>query len=235
MSDRVLDAAPTPSRKRDPDASRQRILAAATDEFASKGFGDARVDEIARRAGINKRMLYHYFGSKDGLFQAALEEIYETICHAGQALELAAIEPRPGLAKLVDFVWDYYAANPQSITLLNTENLHDARHLRFSVRTQAIHPPFEELIQDLLDRGVAADEFRPDLGAVDLYITIVGLVYYYLSNSATLSVFFGRDLRAPKPLKNWRRHVHETIERLVLKNPGSSAAEIDRGLVRPYK
>ena len=215
VSDRVLETA-RPSRKRDPDASRERILAAATEEFATKGFGDARVDEIARRAGINKRMLYHYFGNKDELFQAVLEEIYETICRAGSSLELSEVGPKQGLAKLIDFVWDYYLAHPHSITLLNTENLHDARHLRFSDRTRAIHPPFENMIQDLLDRGVAAKEFRPGVGAIDLYITIVGLVYYYLSNCATLSVFFGRDLRAPKALKLWHRHVHDTIEHLVL-------------------
>jgi AcrR family transcriptional regulator len=210
----------TPSRRtRDPDASRQRILAAAIEEFATKGFGDARVDEIARRAGINKRMLYHYFGNKDDLFQAVLEEIYDTICQAGQQLDVADVDPRKGLSRLVDFVWDYYIAHPHSITLLNTENLHNARHLRFSERTRAIHPPFEKMIRDLLDRGVTSKVFRADIDAVDLYITIVGLVYYYLSNSPTLSVFFGRDLRAPKALQHWRRRVHVAIDRLVLENP----------------
>ena len=216
MSDRVLEPAGSNRRRRDPDASRKRILAAATEEFASKGFGEARVDEIAQRAGINKRMLYHYFGNKDELFTAVLEEIYETICSAGQSLELAGVDPKKGLARLVDFVWDYYVANPHSITLLNTENLHNARHLRFSERTRAVHPPFEKMISELLDRGVTAKQFRADVNAVDLYITIVGLVYYYLSNGPTLSVFFGRDLRAPKALKLWHRHVHDTIERLVL-------------------
>ena len=219
MSDQGVDTSTPTRRRRDPDASRQRILEAATEEFASKGFGDARVDEIARRAGINKRMLYHYFGNKDDLFQAVLEEIYETICQAGARLELADVAPGKGLARLVDFVWDYYVAHPHSITLLNTENLHNARHLRFSERTRTIHPPFENMIRDLLDRGVARGEFRDGVDAVDLYITIVGLVYYYLSNSPTLSVFFGRDLRAPKAMQQWRRRVHETIERLVLANP----------------
>ncbi|MCR9077438.1 MAG: TetR/AcrR family transcriptional regulator, partial [bacterium] len=95
-------------RKRDPDASRERILAAATTEFAAKGFGDARVDEIARRAGINKRMLYHYFGNKDELFGAVLNELYETICRDSAALDLNAGPPPEGLARLVDFVVDYY-------------------------------------------------------------------------------------------------------------------------------
>ncbi len=219
VSDQALEANVPNRRRRDPDASRQRILAAATEEFATKGFGDARVDEIARRAGINKRMLYHYFGNKDELFQAVLEEIYETICNAGQSLELSDVDPEKGLARLVDFVWDYYITNPHSITLLNTENLHNARHLRFSERTRAVHPPFEKMIRELLDRGVAAKEFRANVDAVDLYIAIVGLVYYYLSNSATLSVFFRRDLRAPKALQHWRQRVHETVNRLVLENP----------------
>ena len=219
VSEQALEKPELRTRKRNPDISRERILAAATEEFATMGFGDARVDEIARRAGINKRMLYHYFGNKDELFQAVLESIYETICKAGQSLDLDSFGPRQGLTNLVDFVWNYYLDNPQSITLLNTENLHNARHLRFSEKTRTVHPPFESMIAKLLERGVAAGDFRPGVSAVALYITIVGMVYYYLSNNATLSVFFGRDLRAPDELKHWHRHVHETVERLVLAAP----------------
>jgi len=219
VSEPALEKSGSRGRKRNPEISRERILAAATEEFASMGFGDARVDEIARRAGINKRMLYHYFGNKDELFQAVLELIYETICKAGQSLDLDNVDPRQGLTNLVDFVWNYYLDNPQSITLLNTENLHNARHLRFSEKTRTVHPPFESMIVKLLERGVAAGDFRPGVSAVALYITIVGMVYYYLSNNATLSVFFSRDLRTPDELKHWRRHVHETVERLVLVAP----------------
>lgn len=203
-------------RKRDPDASRGRILAAATTEFATKGFGDARVDEIARSAGINKRMLYHYFGNKDDLFQAVLEEIYDTICFSGQALDFDSMSPRDGLMALVDFVWDYYLANPESITLLNTENLHQARHLRNSERAREMHPPFESAIEQLTRRGVEAKVFHPGIDPVDLYVTIVSLVYYYLSNSATLSVAFGRDLREAEQLGRWREHVRVVVGRFVL-------------------
>lgn len=219
VSEPALEKPGSRRRKRNPEISRERILAAATEEFAAMDFGDARVDEIARRAGINKRMLYHYFGNKDELFQAVLESIYETICKAGQSLDLDSVDPRQGLTRLVDFVWNYYLDNPQSITLLNTENLHNARHLRFSEKTRTVHPPFESMIAKLLERGTAAGDFRPGIGAVALYITIVGMVYYYLSNNATLSVFFNRDLRTPDELRNWRRHVHETVERLALAAP----------------
>ena len=203
-------------RKRDPDASRERILKAATAEFAEKGFGDARVDEIARRAGINKRMLYHYFGNKDELFQAVLEEIYDTICFSGQSLDFDSMSPRDGLMALVDFVWNYYLANPESIRLLNTENLHDARHLRSSKRARDMHPPFETAIDNLMRRGVEAKVFHSGIDPVDLYVTIVSMVYYYLSNSATLSVAFGRDLRAPDQIARWHNQVRDVIGRYVL-------------------
>lgn len=205
-------------RKRDPDASRERILKAATAEFAEKGFGDARVDEIARRAGINKRMLYHYFGNKDELFQAVLEEIYDTICFSGQSLDFDSMSPRDGLMALVDFVWNYYLANPESIRLLNTENLHDARHLRSSKRARDMHPPFETAIDNLMRRGVEAKVFHSGIDPVDLYVTIVSMVYYYLSNSATLSVAFGRDLRAPDQIARWHNQVRDVIGRYVLVN-----------------
>lgn len=216
MQVRKEEKKPDVVRKRDPDASRERILAAATAEFASKGFGDARVDEIARRAGINKRMLYHYFGNKEELFQAVLEEIYETICFSGQALDFDSMSPRDGLMALVDFVWDYYLANPESITLLNTENLHRARHLKNSKRARDMHPPFESAIENLMRRGVEGKAFHPGIDPVDLYVTIVSLVYYYLSNSATLSVAFARDLRDPGQLDHWREHVRAVIGRFVL-------------------
>lgn len=205
----------TTEARRDPAASRQKILDAATEEFAAKGYGDARVDEIARRAGLNKRMLYHYFGSKDDLFRAVLEEIYATICSVGANIDLDAGTPLQALGRLVDFVCDYYLANPNTITLLNTENLHRARHLRFSERVRQIHPPFEAMLDRLIARGVKTQTFRPDITPPALYITIVGLVYYYISNNHTLSIFFDRDLLAPQEFAAWRRHVHDVAARVV--------------------
>ena len=150
------------------------------------------------------------------MFQTVLEEIYETICFSGQSLDFDIMSPRDGLMALVDFVWDYYLANPESITLLNTENLHQARHLRNSERARDMHPPFESAIKRLMHRGVEAKAFHPGIDPVDLYVTIVSLVYYYLSNSATLSVAFGRNLRDPDQLGRWREHVRSVIGRFVL-------------------
>ncbi|MGB0629225.1 MAG: TetR family transcriptional regulator [Alphaproteobacteria bacterium] len=204
-----------PPVRRNPDASRERILAAATDVFAAQGLDGARVDEIADRAGLNKRMLYYYFGNKDDLFAAVLDEVYETICTQSAALDVVSGSAPSGLSKLVDFVIDFYLDNPHAITLLNAENLHKARHLKTSERIRAIRPPFEEMLNGLLARGVAENNFRKGVNGARLYISIVGLIYYYLSNGNSLSVFFDRDLFDETEVNAWRAHIHEMVDRFV--------------------
>ena len=201
--------------RRNPDASRERILSAATEAFAAQGLDGARVDEIAVRAGINKRMLYHYFGNKDDLFAAVLDQLYETICAESAALDITTGSARAGLAKLVDFVVDFYLENPHAITLLNAENLHKARHLKTSERIRSIQVPFEEMLETLLARGVAEGTFRKGVNGARLYISIVGLIYYYLSNGHSLSVFFDRDLYDRQEIDLWREHIHEVVEHFV--------------------
>src|SRR5438552_5088748 len=127
MTTRTLER---PTARRDPEATRERILRAAIGEFAAKGLGGARVDEIAERAGANKRMLYHYFGNKEDLFLAALESVYADIRRHELTLDLEHQEPLEAMRSLVIFTWDYFVANPHFITMLNSENLHRARHLR---------------------------------------------------------------------------------------------------------
>lgn len=201
--------------RRNADASRQRILSAATEAFAAQGLDGARVDEIADRAGINKRMLYHYFGNKDDLFAAVLDQLYETICTESAELDIVSSSARTGLTKLIDFVVDFYLENPHAITLLNAENLHKARHLRTSARIRSIQVPFEEMLDALLARGVAEGMFRSGINGARLYISIVGLIYYYLSNGHSLSVFFDRDLYDRDEIELWRAHIHEMVEHFV--------------------
>jgi len=122
---------PAPVR-RDPERTRARILAAARVEFARRGLGGARVDQITARAGSNKRMIYYYFGNKEALFLAALESAYADIREAEQSLKLVDLDPAEGMRRLVRFTWEYYLAHPEFITLLNSENLHRARHRKQS-------------------------------------------------------------------------------------------------------
>jgi len=197
----------TRSQRRDPARNRGRILKAAVAEFARYGLGGARVDRIAARAGANKRMLYYYFGNKDDLFLAVLEDSYARIRSAERALHLTDVDPREAMRRLVEFTWNYYLLHPEFLTLLNSENLHRARHVRRSRNIVAMHSPFVAMIKQVLDQGARAGEFRRGVDPVQLYISIAGLGYFYLSNRHTLSTIFERDLLAPKSKAERLKHM----------------------------
>ena len=199
------------SKPRDPERTREAILAAAQREFAAKGLSGGRVDEIARRAHANKRMIYHYFGSKDGLYLAALERVYEDLRRTERTLALDHLEPEAAIRRLVEFNFDYSRSHPELISLINNENLHRARHLRKSKKVRQLHSPFVELIDDILRRGVAKGAFRPGLDPVDLYITIAAVGYFFLSNNRTLSTIFGRDLGSAAACRKRKRHNVDVI------------------------
>ena len=204
-------------RQRDAKATRTRILAAAKKEFSKNGLGGARVDEIALRAKANKRMIYHYFGSKEELFKTVLEAAYVDIRAAEQKLELADVPPVEALEKLVRFTWEYYLKNPEFITLVNSENLHRARHLKESDVVRAISRKFVSMVSELLERGVATGDFREGIDPAQLNITIAAIGYYYLTNRLTGSIVFERDLMAADALKQRLAFNIDTIVRLVVK------------------
>ncbi len=201
----------TVAQTRDPDATRAAILAAATEEFARHGLGGARVDRIADAAGINKRMLYYYFGQKDDLFLAVLEAEYRRIRVAEHALSLTQVDPVEGIRRLVTFTWNYYIERPQFLTLLNSENLHRAEHLKKSTEIRALHSPFVATIDELLERGRKSGVFRGGVDPVQLYISIASLSYFYLSNRYTLSTIFGRDLMAPRERAERLSHMVDLV------------------------
>ena len=199
------------AHRRDPDRTREAILAAAQHEFASKGLSGGRVDEIARRARANKRMIYHYFGNKDGLYLAALERVYEDLRGTERTLDLAHLAPAAAIHRLIEFTFDYSRQHPELISLINNENLHRARYLRKSRKVRELHSPFVELIDGILRRGVAAGAFRPGLDPVELYITIAAVGYFYLSNNWTLSAIFGRELGTDAACRKRKKHNVDVI------------------------
>jgi len=214
------DVAPRPAQKgRDADLTRKRIMAAATAEFGRKGLGGARVDEIARRSKSNQRMIYHYFGSKELLFTAVLEEAYSDIRAAEQKLNLDALRPTEAVATLVRFTWNYYLDHPEFLSLVNSANLHRARHIKGSAVVRKVTDNFITMVKAILDRGVAAGEFRAGVDPVQLNITIAAIGYYYLTNRYTGSIIFDRDLMAPEHLDERLAFNLETILRLVRKVP----------------
>jgi AcrR family transcriptional regulator len=212
----ALDDAPAKKlRTRDAEATRSRILAAAKKEFARNGLGGARVDVIAERALANKRMIYHYFDSKEGLFQTVLENAYLDIRTAEQKLNLDHLDPVAALERLIRFTWDYYLKNPEFITLVNSENLHRAKHLKNSEVIKVVSRKFVSMVSGLLDRGVTSGVFRPGIDPVQLNITIAAIGYYYLTNRFTGSIVFERDLMAKDALAERLAFNLDTILRLV--------------------
>lgn len=216
---RDVDAEPPPSpdadaaegprrgveRRRDAVATRARILRAATQEFARHGFGGARGERIARRARSSERMVYYYYGSKEGLFRAVLEAAYDALGAAEQALVLDDKPPREALAHFCRFVWRWYAEHPEFIGVLTAENQLQARHLRRSARLDLLVGPVVRMLAALLDRGVREGAFRDGIDPSDLYVSIAGLGYFRVSNRHTLSAVLGRDLGEPRVLEaHWR-------------------------------
>ena len=197
--------------RRDPAKNQERILKAATAEFARFGLGGARVDRIAARAGANKRMLYYYYGNKEALFLAVMEASYARIRNAERSLELGVIDPEQGIRRLVEFTWTYYLKHPEFLTLLNSENLHKARHIKRSKNIPTMHSPFVATIEGLLERGVRAGRFRRGVDPVQLYISIASLSYFYQSNRHTLSTVFERDLFAPRHRAERLKHMVELV------------------------
>ncbi|MFN7598225.1 MAG: TetR/AcrR family transcriptional regulator [Cereibacter sp.] len=208
-------AAAAKPRTRDAEATKARILDAAKREFAKNGLGGARVDVIAEKARANKRMIYHYFESKEGLFQTILENAYVDIRIAEQKMNLDHLAPKEALERLVRFTWDYYLKNPEFITLVNSENLHRAKHLKKSEVVKVYSRKFVSMVATILDRGVSAGVFRPGVDPVQLNITIAAIGYYYLTNRFTGSIVFERDLMAKEALEERLRFNIDTILRLV--------------------
>lgn len=199
------------TRKRDPAATREKLLVAARREFAQKGLAGARVDDIAERAGVNKQLVYHYFGDKDALYLAVLEWVYEEIRAQERKLNLEGLPPEKAIKKLIEASFDHLATHPDFIVLLNDENRGGAGHVRGSRKLEAMHSPLVSMVSTILTEGVRAGVFRKGVNAVQLYISIAGLSYFFFSNTPTLSAIFGKDFTSAASKRVRRRHVVDLV------------------------
>lgn len=208
---------------RDPEGTKTAILAAATREFADKGFGGARIDAIAAQARINKRMLYHYYGGKEALYLAVLEESYAAIRRAEAKLDLAHREPEDGVRELVQFTFRYFLDHPEFLSLLGTENLLKGKFLKRSERILAINSPLIDELRGVLERGARKGVFRPGIDPLDVYLTMAALGFFYLSNRWTLSTVFRRDLVAKGEIARWRAHIADVVLNSLKPQPDEEA------------
>ena len=206
-ADDRADKEPARRNRRNPEATRAAILAAARVEFAASGLEGARVDKIARRAQANKQLVYYYFGSKDELYTAALQAAYADIRAHEQELDLRALPPREAMERLVDFSLAYLDEHRDFIRMLSDENAHGARHLRDSDIAVRTNSPLLNLIAETLERGVAAGEFRSGIDPLELYVSIAGLTFFFFANGSTMSAIFDRDLSQREAIASYRRHI----------------------------
>lgn len=212
--ERVAATAP---RTNDPDRTMQNILEVATEEFASKGLSGARIDEIAASTRTSKRMIYYYFGSKEGLYIAVLEEAYRRIRAIEAELHLEDLPPEDALRKLVGFTCDYQLANPDFIRLVMTENIHRGEFLAQSKTIQQLNVPAINAVKDVYRRGVEAGVFRSHVDPVDLHMSISALCFFNVSNRHTFSLIFKRDLESPAAIVARRDAIIDMVVRYVRK------------------
>jgi TetR/AcrR family transcriptional regulator len=198
---------PQGRNRRNPEATRASILAAARMEFAAKGLEGARVDQIARRAKVNKQLVYYYFGSKDDLYRAALEATYTEIRALERELDLSALPPREAMARLIDFSLDYLREHPDFIRMLADENAHGAAHVRGSEMALRTNSPLLDLIAETLRRGEREGVFRGGVDPLELYVSVAGMTFFYFANGLTMSAIFGRDLTRSDAIASYRNHI----------------------------
>lgn len=206
-------------------ATREAILRAATKVFARHGFAGGRIEQISKAARSYDRMIYYYFGSKEGLFIAVIEDTYRRFNEAEQALVLDTTQPLAALEAVIHFVWTYYQKNPEFITLLNSENLLRGKHIAKSARAREYSSPALAITDRVLQAGIVQGVFRADLNARDLYLMIASMAYFYLSNRFTLSSFLGEPLEAAASLAHWEAFIVDAVRRTVCRvAPATTAA-----------
>ncbi len=200
------------------DRARADILEVATAEFAEYGYSGARVDEIAAKTQTSKRMIYYYFGDKEGLFTAVLEEGYRQMRALERALDVEHLDPESAMRALVAGTFEYQAAHERFVRLVVIENIHRGAHLAKTGIAGSLGSGALQTLSGIYERGVAAGVFRPGISILHLHMTISALSFFNVSNYATFSLIFNHDMRSPEALAERRDIVVDTVMRF-LRNP----------------
>ncbi len=208
-------------KNRDAAVTRKRILDSAKIEFSSLGLMGGRIDSIAERANINKRMLYYYFKDKNNLFSEAVRDSYEDFYRTELAQCSHTDDPVQDLKSLISFYWTYYLKHPEYLDLINSENLHKGQSINKHPILVKLHADSTRLLEDIIKQGVAAGVFRTGLCIEQLHITIKSISYHYLTNRYTLSYLTQTNIMGNESLQKRLRFNTELILRMVAKDPST--------------
>ncbi|MCP3440715.1 MULTISPECIES: TetR/AcrR family transcriptional regulator [unclassified Bradyrhizobium] len=204
---------------RDSIRTQEKILAAAQVEFARRGFDGARVDAIVERAKISKNLLYHYFRSKEDLYIRILERTYETLRRRQSDVSVNGLDPLNAMIRLCENTFRVFVEEPDVIVILNTENLHRAKHIVKSTIIRTMYDKLSENLREILQAGVQQGIFRQGVDPVELYISMSALGYFYLSNQHTLSILFKRKLGAPENIERRQAHLVDMVVSYLMRKP----------------
>ena len=204
-------------RTQDPEGTRPNIIVVASEEFALNGLSGARIDEIAARTRSSKRMIYYYFGDKEGLYLAVLENAYRKVREGEAKLDIGGLSPLDALRKLVEFTFDHHHKHEDFIRMVMIENIHHAEYLEKSKVIRQLNVTAIGTIEALYERGVKEGLFRSGLDPIELHWQVSALCFFNVSNRATFSKLFGRDLSTAKAQVSLKRNSVEMVLRYVVR------------------
>ncbi|GAA4615230.1 TetR family transcriptional regulator [Saccharopolyspora hordei] len=202
---------PSEARQRDAERTRAEILEVATLEFADKGYAGARVDEIAARTSTTKRMIYYYFGGKEQLYLAALENAYSVIRDMEREVDVEGLDPVEAIRRLAELTFDHHESHPNFLRLVSIENIHRAEHLAKSDLLPRLADPALGVLDRILERGRAAGLFREDVDALDVHMVISSFCVFRTANRYTFQAIFQRDMLDPARREHYRRMLGDLV------------------------
>jgi AcrR family transcriptional regulator len=194
-----------------PEANRARIIKAAIDEFASRGFKGASMDAIAARTHTTRAMINYYFGGKEQVYLAVLEQVYGEIRHAESLLDLEHLGPVDAIRRIIEFTFDYYLSHQYFVRIVVAENQAKGRHFRKSKAMRTLNRPIIDMLARVIERGQADGILRRDVDPVEVHMAIAALGMFNVTNQYTFGAIFQREMGTKGDVRGRREMVGEVI------------------------
>jgi AcrR family transcriptional regulator len=206
-----VSAEPRPEPLRDAERTRADLIKVATAVFAEQGYSGARVDEIAERTRTTKRMIYYYFGGKEQLYLAVLENAYRGIREAEQRLKVDHSDPVHAIRALAELTFDHHIAHQDFIRLVSIENIHRGEFIARLESLRTLSRPAKSLLDQILGDGRAQGVFREDVDALDIHILISAYCVFQVANRYTFGYLFDIDFSEPGTQDHLRRMIGDIV------------------------
>jgi AcrR family transcriptional regulator len=198
-----------------PEANRARILHAAIEEFAARGFKGASMDAIAARTHTTRALINYYFGGKEKVYLAVLEQVYGEIRQAEDRLDLDHLSPVDAIRRIVEFTYNYYLEHEGFVRLVVAENQAGGRCLKKSRAMRSLNRSIIDTLRRVLERGQRDGTFRSDIDAVEIHKAIAALGMFNVTNQHTFAAIFRRDMGTKGDVAGRRAAVTDMILRYV--------------------